>query len=470
MAEPMPQPNAQPTPPFRPAPGLSWKAFLGRVFRWDGDMTLLVRPAGLIHRILMSQIGQNIISNYLSVIWVGGLSLALMPVYLRLLGPAQWGLVAVCISIQAFMSLLDLGLGQIMPRDVALVADRGPETARTFLLFSRAYFGLGCLGFAIGQAAVPWIAESWIHPGPESTSGAVQALRLVLVQFLFQFANNAHTGYWNGVQAQRLANLRQCAFATAKHFGALMTILAWKASAVGYLLPFVVVSAAEYAGNRRIIRREIDKSATPKLTLADFRSLSSEAGWLAMGVLIGMLVSQIDRIVLSHAVDLASFGRYVIVANLGLAFMQLQYPLVRAYFPRIVQAEGGTNNSSVRRLAVGILALCVLPCALVALFAPLLLEAWIRDSVVVTEGTTAFRFILGAVAVNAMYQLIYQRMLSRGLSRLIFKINLVVLFAVTPIALLATQRYGIAGAGLTWLVGSLVQLSLGLLLYRRGSR
>lgn len=431
-------------------------------------MTQRPRADGLIHKLFASQFRQNIISNYLSVLWMGGLSLALIPIYLRLLGPSQWGLVAVCMSMQAFMSLLDMGFGQIMPRDIARVCDRPQETARTFIMFSRAYLGLGLIGLLFGQLAIPWVVDSWLHQGQVAVQGAALAFRLVLAQFLFQFANNAHIGYWNGLQAQRLANIRQCIFATAKHLAALTAIVAWDASATAYLLPFVFVSMVEYLANRRTVRREIAASSAPDPTFEDYKGLASQAGLLSIGVLVGMLVSQVDRIVLSRAVDIAAFGRYVIVANLGLAFMQLQYPLVRAYFPRIVRAEATSNVSSVRNMAAGIFILCILPCALVGLFAPLLLDAWTRDFAVVRDGVAPMRFILAAVALNAAYQPIYQRILSRGSSHLILRINVVVLLVVVPTAILATHGWGAAGAGFTWLAGAVVQFSLGFFLSRRG--
>lgn len=418
----------------------------------------------LFQRASKSQLGQNIFTNYLTVIWMGGLSIALIPLYLKRLGSEQWGLVAICMAIQGFLGLLDAGLGQIMPRDVARVAGDKVGEARVFKVFSRTYLGLGLVGLIVGQAAVPWLTEHWLNQGRELASGADLALRLVLVQFMFQFANSAHTGYWNGLQAQKLANWRQCGFGSAKHAGALALVYLWRADALAYLLPFTLISVLEWWANRRTVRRGMGALADGKTSVEDFRLLASEAGVLALGVLIGMLVSQIDRIVLSRSVDAASFGRYVIVANLGLAFMQLQYPLMRAFFPRIVQADakGSGSESSLRRLGLGVFLLCVLPCGLVAALAPWLLQIWIGDLQMVAEGTAPLRLILGAVAVNAVYHMAYQRILACGQGRLVLLINLVALVAVTPFSFLAAREYGIVAGGLTWMLSAIVQLGFGI--------
>ena len=98
---------------------------------------------------------------------------------------------------------------------------------------------------------------------------------------------------------------------------------------------------------------------------------------------------------------------------------------------------------------------------------PWLLNAWTGDSQIAAEGSLPLRLILGAVAVNAMYQLIYQRILSRGHWRLVVLINLAMLAVVTPVALVAAPTYGIAAGGMAWAAGALVQLGRGLIWWFR---
>jgi O-antigen/teichoic acid export membrane protein len=248
-------------------------------------------------RVYKSQLGQNILTNYLAVVWMGGLSIVLIPLYLKRLGPDQWGIVAICMAIQGFLGLLDAGLGQIMPRDIARVAGDPVAEARVFRVFSQSYLSLGLFGLVLGQASVPWLIEHWFNQGRGISNGADVALRLVLMQFMFQFANNAHIGYWNGLQAQGLANLRQCAFGTIKHAGALALVYIWRADACAYLIPFVLVSVMEWCANRYTVQRVLGDRIVGETTFADFGKLTREAGVLALSVVIGMLVSQIDRIV-----------------------------------------------------------------------------------------------------------------------------------------------------------------------------
>jgi O-antigen/teichoic acid export membrane protein len=416
---------------------------------------------------LQQRLVRNIASNYLSVIWLGGLTLALIPWYTKLLGPQQWGLVAVCISFQGFMTLLDAGLTQIMPRDIAKASDSLDRVAGIFHIFSRAYILLGITGCLLGQLAAPWIAMYWLHSSSEMVDEATWALRIVLLQFVFQFGNNAHIGYWNGIQSQAVANLRQCLFGSAKHLGALTLMHAWHGSAIAYLLPFAMISALEYASNRRAVLAGLISKAPRPVSQVELISLARESGVMAISVLIGMLISQIDRIILSGHVAVSEFGRYVIVANLGLAFMQLQHPLVRAFLPRLVNSASNQASRTMRQMVVAISLLCVLPCAGVGLFAPYVLRMWINDPVVVMEGTLPLRLILSAVAINSLYQIIYQRMLVHGLARLIFRINIVILIVILPFSVFVVTRYGINGGGFIWVAISTLQVMLGWIFIRK---
>ncbi len=414
-----------------------------------------IRPA------LSGQLFQNIASNYAAVIWMGLLSLGLIPVYLHLLGADQWGIVAICMAIQGFMGLLDAGLGQIMPRDVALARGDLVREAHVFRLFSRSYMGMACVGFLAGQLLVPYLIAHWFNNGHGIDSGAELVLRLVIAQFFFQFANNAHTGYWNGLQVQKKANLRQCLFGTVKHLTALASVSFWVPEAQAYVLSFAVVSALEWWANRHSVIKDIGPSAFTPIGWRDFEGLARNVGMLATGVLVGMVVSQLDRIVLSRTLDAASYGSYVIVANLGMAFLQLQYPLMRAFFPRVVLAvaEGAPNKT--RWIACAVLALCVLPCLLVAWAAPWVLQAWLSNPAVASAGVAPLRFMLVAVAVNAVYHLIYQRIVAQGENRAVILINVVVLALTAPLLLCIAPLYGAVAGGMAWLLASLLQLALG---------
>lgn len=402
---------------------------------------------------------QNVVSNYLAMVWMGGVNLLLIPVYLRYLGGGHWGIVAICLAMQAVFGLLDAGLSQIMPRDIA--RRDGKERARSYLIYERAYWALGLIGFFVGQLCVPLLMAHWFVFDVSQSEELELSLRLVFIQFVFVLANSANAGYWNGTQQQRLANIRQCAFGTAKHLLALSLLVFWQARPWVYIASFAGVSALEWWCNRRQIRNALDAGGLAPLTLSDFKVLMQEAGALILAVLIGMAAVQTDRIVLSGAVDARSFGVYVIVANMGLVFMQLNYPLTRAFMPKLASKADGERKLFAWLLA-GAAVSSALPALVLGVFAPWVLRVWLGNDVATELGVVPLRLILMAVVLNAGYQVIYQKILLEGAARLTLKINMCALLLVVPACILLVPKIGIAAGGVAWVLLTLVQLVLGL--------
>lgn len=416
----------------------------------------------LLNRLFKSTLGRNIFSNYLSAIWVGSLSILFIPLYLKMLSPAGWGVVALCLSMQAFWSLLDVGLSQVMPRDVARVLNNHQKLIETFSLFAKSYMGIAIIAFLVGQLTVNLFMEYWAPGGLTALGNQEWLFRLVYIQFLFQFSNNAHTGYWNGTQMQGLANLRLCIFSTAKHIGALSLMYLWKPDPVSYGLSFAFFSFIEWFLNRKTIFKALGLDGLLRIPLLEFKKLLIETGILAFAIFVGMLISQVDRIVLSKMVSIESFGRYVIVASLGLAFMQLQNPLVRAFFPKLVTSADVNSKRYYKAMTGLIFITCMVPCLLVALLAPNVLDFWLSDRNTIVEGVTSLRLILIAVAINAIYQIPYQRIILKGMGFIVLKINLIVLTVILPLIIFLTPRIGISAGGVSWVVGALIQFTLGI--------
>mgnify|MGYP000403226288 CR=1 FL=1 len=151
----------------------------------------------------------------------------------------------------------------------------------------------------------------------------------------------------------------------------------------------------------------------------------------------------------------------VIVLNLGLAALQLQSPLMRAFIPKLAQTDPVTDKALNRKILGAISVFCIAPCFFLGIFAHWFLKNWLNDPLVAAQCTLPMQLILMAVSVNAFYQLIYQRLLLLSLGRVIVLINLISLVVVLAFLLLAAPVYGVAAGGASWLVLTLVQFAAG---------
>ena len=76
---------------------------------------------------------KNLIAGVASSLWSASLALAVVPLYLRYLGIEAYGLIALFITAQALLQLLDMGLAPTMNREVAKAKALGSTTSAATL-------------------------------------------------------------------------------------------------------------------------------------------------------------------------------------------------------------------------------------------------------------------------------------------------------------------------------------------------
>ena len=401
---------------------------------------------------------ENILSNYAYVAVMGIVTLVATPIYVKTLGASQWGLVALCMTAQGLLLLLDAGMGQVLPREVARAARDG-RAMQAYLAALKLYGTVAVATMALGQALASLIASHLIPSNVALQSDLMIVLRLVLVQFLFQFPNNAAIGYWVGVEQQRTANLRQAGFAVCKHGLALTLVTQWQPTALAYMLPFALVGALEFLANwRRLVTAVADAPATGQSP--SVRRLIASAGGFSTAVIAGMLTWQIDRLYLANTVSTELFGIYTVAANLAMTLMHLQGPVQRAFLPRIVAAERPPMRMVWQMLGL-IAVVGLLPCVVLALVAEPLLRLWLHDAHIAQAGAPVFQLIAIAIGLNGLYGAVYSLFIRDNLFGRLIALNLFILAGQMVLLTLLSDRLSIAVGGASWLFGSCVQVAFG---------
>lgn len=418
-----------------------------------------------VHLSFRSVTTRNAASSFVALGWLSLLSFLTIPLYIRLLGVAEWGLVAACASLQILSNFLDSGFSQIVPRLAAQEAHNETLLLQTVHVLRRVYVGLGLLMFMVIQGFAGYLSHEWFRVPAEQINELEIAIRIVSFQLLFQFVNNLHIGLWHGLQHQVLANVRTCGFGTLKHVVALSSLLVVSPQVWVYVLSFALVALMEVVFNALTIRGMLAGTcSTVKNGQVKLGPLLKEVTVLSGGILVGLLVSQLDRIILSRSVSVEYFGIYTVVATLALAFLQLQAPLTRAYFPVLVKEYGISGHLPtlhLKKLLIGTVLMSTLPSIIACVFAPQLLMMWLNNPEIVTLGTATLRLILLAIALNSIYNCIYQVMIASGSARLILPLNMTCLIVILTVVLLVGDKSGIALGGFIWVTASLTQLTLG---------
>lgn len=387
-------------------------------------------------------------SSYANVILMALITLLVVPIYVRTLGPGEWGVVALCMTLQGALHAVDVALSPLLLREAARAARHGGEH-RVYQHFRRIYAGGAIALFALAQLLVLGLQHAPLISLTPISGELAWALRIGLIQFALQFANNAAIGYWNGLECQRLANARTAFFLLAKHALALLLVCLYAQSAIAYLMPFVAVSAAELVANHRRVLRDRVAASTSDRAEATNRNI----GWadlrgFGVAAVIGVLCMQIDRIYLSLALPAEQYGVYYLVSNLMLSLLSLQVPIQRAFLPRMATALAPRQVATPMLLtSVGLL---VLPCLLMTPFAEQLLVCWLHAPPIATIAAPSFRWMLVATALIALYAATGAQLISQQRYREMAALNGTALVVQLLLLLTLTPSWGMLAGAFSW--------------------
>ena len=387
----------------------------------------------------------NVATNFAYVGLMALITLIVVPLYVHALGPA-WSYVALCLTVQGSVFLLDAVISPLMLRDVARAHAARQEFA-CYQRFLRLYAGLGMLAFVVGEAAVYLVAAS--NATPADLRGALQ---LTFVQLLFQFCNSTAIGFWNGTGHQRRANTRLAGFAVGKHAAALALVSTWH-TATAYALPFALVGIVECAANHR--RLHAGRSAQSVIVTP--RSDWGEVRAYVPAALLGLATAQVDRWYLCLALPATNYGIYYLLSSFMLSTFSMQVPIIRAFSPHLATAE--RPRAAARPMRVLLFALIALPGIVLAAFAPTALALWLHDANIASIGAPTFRVLMLTVVLNAASAPTSVLLLHQRRYALIGAINATTLVAQLLVLVMLTPRLGMLAGACAWLVWAAIQLA-----------
>lgn len=413
----------------------------------------------------------NMASQGLSVL--AGLVTA--PVYVRLLGREALGLIGVHLTLQALVRLLDLGLTPTVTREVARLEAAGDaaEQARFVATFGRIFAAVAAV-VAIGvPLAAPWLATGWLNVAGFSTETVTRAIVLMGLVAAIRWLAVFFEGVMYGLERHSVFHTLRCVELIGAH-GCAIALVAGPARRVEVIfacqLAFGLVSVT-VAG--LLVTRWIRSRATHRGFDLEVlrRTWRVTAGMATLGV-TGLLLGNMDKVVLTRTLGLDAFGDYTL-AFLGANVLvtTVVIPVFNVIYPRCsaLVAEGNEAKlSELYHLAVQGLAAIAFPfTALLALYGERLLFLWSGDATAAASAAQVLPLLALAFSLNAMMVPAYALQLAAAWTTLGIRINTVLLAVFAPLLLVLSDRAGAPGAAAALALMQLSYLAVGLPLTHR---
>jgi O-antigen/teichoic acid export membrane protein len=401
---------------------------------------------------------KNIVANYLGQGWVALMQLAFIPLYITYLGMEAYGLIGIFAILQAGLVLLDIGMTPTLNREMArfTAGAHTPQSIRELLHTLEVI----CVGIAFAivvsiWGASGWFAHHWLRVEQLPIDTVSDAIAIMGLVAALRFVESIYRGAILGLQTQVWLNAVTATLATARGMGA-VGILVWLSPTIeafflwqGFI-SFVTV----------IILGIRVHHALPVAELAVRFSKRALSGvWnFAQGMIIttflSLLLTQVDKILLSRLMNLSEFGSYILAATVASALSLLIGPLAQSYYPRFTELL--TRNDELGLIAAyhqgsQLMALMLVPAAMILIFhGETVLYLWTGNAELAQNSARLVALLAIGTTFLGLMNIPYMLQLAYGWSTFAAKVNAIIVAILIPVLFWAAPRYGAIGAAWVW--------------------
>lgn len=403
---------------------------------------------------------RNLRANALGQAWTAWMGLAFVPVYLKYLGTEGYGLVGFLALLQAWLSILDLCIGQTLNRAMARAgvgAQHGRALELRALLRScELVCGLCAILFAAAICwQADWLARHWVEVSAMSSQDARQAIALMGIAVALRMFEGMYRGAIIGSQQHVALNAIGAFVATWRWAGAAAVLAGLQAGVVGFFLWQALtslVAAAVYAAMLyHLLPPSTSLTGWSLRPLVDVASFSS--GLLATAAL-ALVLTQADKLVLSHQLSLLAFGGYSVAVLASNAIYQLVGPITQAYSPRLAGLVASGDLAALRATyhqGAQLLAMVLAPAALMLVVFPQeVLHAWTLDAQLAQAMAPTLSLLAMGTLLNGLMGLPHMLQLAHGWPWLAVRVNALAACAYVPALVLVADKFGTVGAAMLW--------------------
>jgi O-antigen/teichoic acid export membrane protein len=394
----------------------------------------------------------------------------LVPVTVRALGPARFGLLALGWAIAEGSGMFDFGLGRATVRFVADGTARGAERVKEIVLasvFSQTAAGL--LAGSILFLLSPVLVRSVFKISAASIPEAIAMFRVLAFHLPVILCIASLRAALEGAQRFDLSTALRIPSslasvvvpAIAASLGASLPTIMWLLLAVRLTLAVL---------NAEAVRRALlqGRWGVPS-GFRTLREMLGYSGWVAISTALGPALASFDRFVVGSVVGVTALGYYTGAAEAANRFLLIPATAFSAMLPAISAAdarEGRDRVLVVTRAARRQLEALLFPlCLALFVFAPMILSVWLGPVFGETAGR-ALRILSVGVFLTGLAHLPMALLYGSARPDLPAKINLFQVAIHIPLTIVLVRTWGITGAATAWTI----RCSEDLILYTWASR
>jgi O-antigen/teichoic acid export membrane protein len=392
----------------------------------------------------------NFAINVLGAIVPLIVALVTVPIYIRHIGDARYGVLSIVWVLLGYFGFLDLGLSRAAANALARLRD-APQESRARVLVTTLVLNLVlgvsgslCLFFFGG-----YLLQHVVSVPEFLKSEVASAFPWVVGLFPLALVSGVGVGALESRERFLLANVLQVAGSSIGQIAPVILALAISPS-LALVIPAAAISRGltVFAVLLAVYQKEAPLSVS-NFDKTEAKRLLGYGGWITVSGLIGPILVSIDQFVIGSVLGVAAVAHYAVPMNLVTRSQVFPSALVRTLFPRMSHSGPVEAQHLASRAFTSMVFGYAAICAPAIVIAPTFFRFWIGADFANIAAPVAEILFFGAWA-NAVAWVPYHLLQSQSRPDVAAKCHIMELLPFIAILWGLTSSFGIVGAAAAW--------------------
>lgn len=386
-----------------------------------------------------------------------------IPVLIKALGTARFGVLTLAWMVVGYFSLFDLGLGRALTKLVAEKLGAGKESEVPALVWTALVLmaGLGIIGIAIAAGLSSWLVHRALKIPAGLQAESLKAFYLLAVSIPIIISTAGLRGVLEAYQRFDLTNSVRIPLGIFTFLGPL-AVLPFSKSLFPIVAALVAVRLLAWGAHLLLCLRVVPALHRKiKVQRAMVRPLVRFGGWMTVSNIISPLMVYFDRFLIGAMISMVAVAYYATPYEVLTRLRIISGAVVGVLFPAFSTTLRHDRTRTVWLFGRGInyifLALFP-PCLIIITLAYEGLELWLGVDFAQHSALVVQMLAVG-MFVNSLAQIPFALIQGTGRPDITAKLHLVELPFYLAGVWWLTVRYGIEGTAIAWMLRVVVDMA-----------
>jgi len=418
---------------------------------------------------------RRLASNFVGHIAVVICSFVSVPLFIKWLGIESYGVIGFFISVQALLSMMDLGIGTALTREVSNPGSTA-HIGAILRWVDRAYIVYAVVLIPV-SSILAWVTlQYWLNAPATQFWEGVTCGFLCLAASAGRVAIAGYQGILRGARAEVSLNVIVAIGALMKGPIAAVVLYFTESGLVGFGILHAAATLFECFALRRVSWSRIRSVSAPDPSgsVAQIERFVVNALKLGGVAVAGVIAANADKFVASKLFSATTLAHYLVGAQGAAVIFMVTGPVFYFFLPQLSQAADNRDHNLLSErylLAVRIFLVLVVPLTITILWwAEPLLFLWTRSQEVASGASGCLRFLVTAAFFSSLQHWPYAIQVAHRLNRLPFAVNAIGMLVVPAIGVFAGPTWGAKGVAAGVCVWAFCSVTVSFVLSHRLAR